>query len=57
MWDKDDPIAWPVQPLMKQEPDEQIVEDVYTDVSDATKSAHDAYWTSEKVHKVVAEKW
>jgi len=57
MWDKDDPIAWPVQPLMKQGSNDRIVEDVYTDVSDQTKSAHDAHWTSEKVHKVVAEKW
>jgi hypothetical protein len=57
LWDKDDPIAWPVEPLMKQPADTKIIEDIYTDVSDQTKQAHDAYWTSAKVHKIVAERW
>jgi hypothetical protein len=59
IWDKDDPIAWPVEPLMRVSDDkgERIVEDVYTDVSDLVSKAHNSYWFSSKAHKEVANRW
>jgi hypothetical protein len=53
LWDRDDPIAWPVSPLMESE----LVEDVYVDVSNSVTSAHTAYWKSRKVHKEIARRW
>ena len=55
LWDKDDPIAWPVEPLML--PDANVVKDIVVDVSDFTSKAHDAYWESKKVHKIIADTW
>ena len=57
LWDKDDAIAWPVEPLMKSTGRAPPVEDIYVDVSDSTLSAHEAYWRSSRVHKVIAEHW
>jgi hypothetical protein len=54
-WDKDDPIAWPVEPLMKQAGAE--VADVYVDVSDSVTQAHSAYWNSDRFHREVARRW
>ncbi len=54
LWDKDDPIAWPVAPLL--EPSD-LVEDVYVDVSDVVSSAHTAYWKSGRVHREIAARW
>ena len=55
LWDKDDPIAWPVEPLMKQAGAE--VADVYVDVSDSVTKVHAAYWTSDRFHREVARRW
>ena len=55
LWDKDDPIAWPVEPLMKQAGAE--VADVYVDVSDSVTQAHSAYWASDRFHREVARRW
>ena len=55
LWDKDDPIAWPVEPLMKQAGAE--VKDVYVDVSDSVTKVHAAYWTSDRFHREVARRW
>lgn len=55
LWDLDDPLGWPVLPLM--EPDSGMVEDVYVNVSDWITKAHNAYWTSKAVHKALAERW
>jgi hypothetical protein len=55
IWDRDDPIAWPVEPLMN-DPD-RVVKDVYVDVSDMTSQVHDAYWASTGVYRVIADGW
>ena len=57
LWDRDDPIGWPVEPLMADVGDEPMVEDVYADVSDAITAAHDKYWRSRFVHRTIGEKW
>lgn len=55
IWDRDDPIGWPVEPLMENSLG--LVKDSYIDVSDSVKEAHDAYWESEDVYKHLAEAW
>jgi len=55
IWDKDDPIAWPVEPLMTEAGSAVI--DRYIDVSDSPTSAHGAYWTHHKVHEEIARRW
>jgi hypothetical protein len=55
LWDKDDPIAWPVEPLVKQAGNEVI--DVYVDVSDSVTTAHGQYWANDKCHKEFARRW
>lgn len=65
VWDKDDPIAWPVEPLMltnsnlnAKEFDKSIlVEDIYLDVSDSISRSHSEYWGSERVYKAIASRW
>src|SRR5882672_10982516 len=54
-WDKDDPIAWPVEPLMLQTPD--VVKDMYVGVSDDITNGHGEYWKDEEFQKLVAEAW
>ncbi|MGA0333125.1 MAG: hypothetical protein ACO3NW_04135 [Kiritimatiellia bacterium] len=55
LWDLDDPLAWPVEPLLYN--DQQAVEDVYVNVSDWITKAHNAYWSSKASHRAVAERW
>ena len=55
LWDKDDPIAWPVEPLIKQAGNEVI--DVYVDVSDSVTKAHGEYWGNKDFHKEIADRW
>lgn len=60
LWDKDDTIAFPVEPLMDQHVGDasgSLVEDVYVDVSDSIVGAHNAYWSSSRVHREVAARW
>jgi hypothetical protein len=57
LWDRDDPIGWPVEPLMQEASAEQFVKDVYVDVSDLVSKAHDRYWRSRVVHQVIAGHW
>jgi hypothetical protein len=57
IWDKDDPIAWPVEPLMKESSNRKIVSDVYIDVSDSISESHNKYWESTKVHEAIADSW
>lgn len=57
LWDKDDPIAWPVEPLMATASGAKIVEDVYVDVADGPRSAHTAYWSDSTVHREIATRW
>ena len=57
IWDKDDLIAWPVEPLMKQSSNKKIVSDVYIDVSDSISESHNEYWTSKKVYEAIANLW
>ncbi len=56
IWDKDDPISWPVEPLMGN-PHDKLVKDEYCDVSDRVTKAHNEYWYSSKVHKIVRSYW
>ena len=53
LWDKDDPIAWPVEPLMES----KLVKDIYADVSDLVSAAHNAYWESKLVHNIIGKMW
>ncbi|MDF3130272.1 hypothetical protein P0Y35_13775 [Kiritimatiellaeota bacterium B1221] len=55
LWDLDDPLAWPVEPLMDNR--NEMVSDVYVNVSDWITKAHNAYWTSKAAHKAIAERW
>lgn len=55
-WDKDDPIAWPVEPLMERD-SIPTIKDAYVDVSDSPVKAHGAYWTSPKVIERIANDW
>jgi hypothetical protein len=55
IWDKDDPIGWPVEPLMSRQG--EVVKDAYVDVSDSMISAHSAYWRSSRVQAVIAKAW
>lgn len=57
IWDRDDPIAYPVEPLMQRADGARLVEDVYIDVSDQVTRAHDAYWRSTDVHRAIAKRW
>lgn len=58
IWDRDDPIAWPVQPLMQVDADaESPVADIYIDVSDSISKSHSEYWRSERVYKAIAKRW
>jgi len=55
IWDRDDPIAWPVEPLMQG--DDAVVKDEYVDLSDLVSQAHGLYWESEKVHRSIGAAW
>jgi hypothetical protein len=55
IWDKDDPIAWPIEPLMAQAG--SAVVDRYIDVSDSPTNAHGAYWANKEVHAEFARSW
>lgn len=57
LWDRDDPIAWPVEPLMDAATYPDAVEDIYVDVSDSVSAAHNAYWESTRLHKHIAARW
>ena len=53
IWDKDDPIAWPVEPAVRS----PLVKDLHVDVSDSIANAHNKYWASRKCQNVIAEHW
>ena len=55
-WDKDDPISFPIEPLVA-ESDSDLALDVYSDVSDSLTGAHNAYWDNEGVHREIAVRW
>jgi hypothetical protein len=55
LWDKDDLIAWPAEPMMSDAG--TVVRDEYIDVADGLGRTHDAYWTSARVHQRIAEQW
>lgn len=54
IWDKDDPIAFPVEPLMRPG---GAVKDEYVNVSSNIVEAHNAYWTHGDVHETIARLW
>jgi hypothetical protein len=55
IWDKDDPIALPVEPLMDNR--NNMVKDICLDLSDWLHSVHAAYWASRDVHRTIANYW
>lgn len=57
LWDRDDPIAWPIEPLMGDYKNEQVAKDIYVDVSDSITKSHESYWRSKKVHRLIADQW
>ena len=57
IWDKDDVIAWPAKPLMESGSGQDAVKDIYLDISDSISQTHDRYWSSRKVHEVIANAW
>lgn len=56
LWDKDDILAWPVEPLVQEE-DTNVVADIYTNVSSLISNAHNLYWDSKIVHEQIAKHW
>jgi hypothetical protein len=55
LWDKDDPIAFPVEPLMDNR--SRMVSDVYINVSNNIAEAHNLYWANHEVHEYLAQHW
>lgn len=55
IWDKDDPIAFPVEPLMDNH--YRTVDDVYINVSSNIAEAHNLYWDHPDVHQYLASHW
>ena len=55
IWDKDDPISWPVEPLMTDA--KTVVVDEYIDISDNPLGAHGRYWESDEVHRLIGKNW
>ena len=53
IWDKDDPISFPIAPIMNS----PLAQDVYVDVSDFVSDAHTVYWESPRVHRTIASMW
>ncbi|MEM1211018.1 MAG: hypothetical protein AAGI68_01860 [Planctomycetota bacterium] len=54
IWDRDDPIAYPIAQLFNDHP---CAQDLYLRVSPWVSKAHQAYWNSGKVHKHIARLW
>lgn len=54
IWDQDDPISWPISPVMDHH---RLVMDQYVDVSDKIGKAHNEYWKHKKVHQAIAKYW
>lgn len=54
VWDKDDVISWPLSFLFGRD---DLVVDLHPDVSDQLSKVHGAFWTSRKVHELIAERW
>jgi hypothetical protein len=55
IWEKDDPIALPIEPLMENS--KNSVEDILIHSTDSIRKAHNLYWSSSEVHKIISEKW
>jgi pimeloyl-ACP methyl ester carboxylesterase len=55
IWDKDDPIAFPVEPLVDNRL--QAVSDLYINVSSNIAEAHNLYWANHDVHGQIAKYW
>ena len=55
LWDKDDPIAFPVEPLVDNSA--RTVTDLYVNVSSNIATAHNLYWDHPDVHSAIASHW
>jgi pimeloyl-ACP methyl ester carboxylesterase len=55
LWDKDDPIAFPVEPLVDNS--SRTVRDMYVNVSSNIATAHNLYWDHPDVHSAIAAHW
>ncbi len=53
-WDKDDIIAWPVEPLLQET---QSVQDIQLDVGDHVSTVHNKYWSDLGMQQKIAEYW
>lgn len=57
IWDKDDPIAYPVEPLLHECWSGRLIKDINMDVSMSVAAAHNAYWDSPEVYQAIADHW
>jgi len=53
VWDRHDALSYPVAPFYEG----RNVVDLYPDHSDSLLSSHNAYWTSARVHRILADNW
>ncbi len=56
IWDKDDPISFPLAPMI-EDPKGTIVKDFQVNTSSIPFRGHTTYWASEKVHRLIAKHW
>lgn len=54
IWDKDDPISWPISPVMGNH---DLVKDERINVSSSVVAVHNQYWKNKKIHKLIANHW
>jgi len=54
-WDKDDVASFPVA-FLYQDPD-NLVEDHYVDIGDLFPDVHLAYWSSQKIAEIIADRY
>lgn len=57
IWDRDDPISFPIAGLIAEDPTDRVAEDLHPDVSDSVTKAHTAYWRHKRVHRAIASRW
>ena len=54
-WDKDDVIAFPLA-FFYDDPDE-LVKDIHVNIGSCFPCVHNAYWSSKKIVRIIAEKY
>ena len=56
IWDKDDPISFPLAPLFDN-PGQKVIRDFQVNTSSVPFRGHTTYWASPKVHRLIARYW